>query len=265
MAVERLQKVIARAGIASRRQSESLITSGRVRVNGRIVTELGTQVDSRRDKVEVDGRRIVAEKPATYVFHKPRGVVSTLSDPEGRPCLDETVKKLPEAVHPIGRLDYHTSGVLLLTNDGELTEALLRPSTKVPKVYVAKLQGNVDVAELDKLRNGVTLDDGYVTKPAKVFVERSEPNATWINITLHEGKNRQIHRMGEAIGRRVMRLVRLSFADLTAEGLRPGELRPLKKIELDKLMDRYVIPHRHRKAKRAKAAQQPPGPSRGPR
>ncbi len=246
MAAERLQKVIARAGIASRRQSETLITSGRVRVNGRIVTELGAQVDPRRDKVEVDGRRIVAEKPAYYVFHKPRGLVSTLHDPEGRPCLDEVVKKLPEAVHPVGRLDYHTSGVLLLTNDGELTEALLRPTTKVPKVYVAKLHGNVDVAELDKLR--------YVTKAAKVFVERSEPNATWVNLTLHEGKNRQIHRMGEAIGRRVMRLVRLSFADLTADGLRPGELRPLKKTEVDKLMDRYVIPHRHRKAKRAKAA-----------
>ncbi|MCB9615710.1 MAG: rRNA pseudouridine synthase [Sandaracinus sp.] len=251
MALERLQKVIARAGIASRRQSEELITSGRVRVNGRIVTELGTQVDGRRDKVEVDGRRIVAEKPAYYVYHKPRLVVSTLHDPEGRPCLDEVVKKLPEQVHAVGRLDFHTSGVLLLTNDGELTEALLRPTTKVPKVYVAKLQGNVDVPELDRLRNGVTLDDGYVTKPAKVYVERSEPNATWVNITLHEGKNRQIHRMGEALGRRVMRLVRLSFADLTAEGLRPGMLRPLKKTEVDKLMDRYVIPHRRRKAKRA--------------
>jgi 23S rRNA pseudouridine2605 synthase len=258
MAAERLQKVIARAGIASRRQSETLITSGRVRVNGRIVTELGTQVDPRRDKVEVDGRRIVAEKPAYYVFHKPRGMVSTLHDPESRPCLDEVTKRLPEAVHAVGRLDYHTSGVLLLTNDGELTEALLRPTTKVPKVYVAKLHGNVDVPELELLRNGVTLDDGYVTKPAKVYVERSEATATWINITLFEGKNRQIHRMGEALGRRVMRLVRVSFADLTAEGLRPGELRALKKTEVDKLMDRYVIPHRHRKAKRAAKAQQTP-------
>lgn len=258
MALERLQKVIARAGIASRRQAEELITAGRVRVNGRITTELGTQVDSRRDKVEVDGRRVVAEKPAYYVFHKPRGMVSTLSDPEGRPSLAEVVKRLPEAVHAIGRLDFNTSGVLLLTNDGALTEALLRPTTKVPKVYLAKVAGLVDVPALDALRKGVELDDGYVTRPAHLFVERTEDRNTWIQITLTEGKNRQIHRMGDAVGHRVMRLVRLSFAGITAEGLRPGQLRPMRKTDLEKLEERYLKPHRYRKATRAaKAAREP--------
>ena len=246
---ERLQKVMARAGVASRRGAEKLITAGRVRVNGKVVTELGTKV-SRSDKVEVDGRRIVAEKLVYYVAHKPRAMVSTLDDPEDRETVAQLCKRIDEAVHPVGRLDYHTSGVLLLTNDGELTEALLRPSSRVPKVYVAKVQGHIGVEELEKLRGGVQLDDGYVTKPAEVVVDRQEDTTTWLRITLHEGKNRQIHRMGEAIGHRVMRLIRRSFAGISTGGLRPGEVRPLKTKELERLQKSFVKPYQARKKAR---------------
>ncbi|MCA9530446.1 MAG: rRNA pseudouridine synthase [Myxococcales bacterium] len=248
MATERLQKVLAQAGLASRRGAEALITKGRVRVNGRIVKELGTKVDPHRDRVELDGRRVVAEKPAYYVIHKPRAVVSTLRDPEGRETLAEILRRAPERVHPVGRLDYHTSGVILATNDGELTDALLRPHAAVPKVYQVKMQGHLDVPELDALRNGVVLDDGYRTRPAEVFVTREEARATWVQITLSEGKNRQIRRMGDAIGHTVLRLVRSAFADVTSEGLRPGQMRPLTGKELERLKKRFVAPYRRERA-----------------
>jgi 23S rRNA pseudouridine2605 synthase len=244
MAQERLQKVLARAGIASRRAAEQLIADGRVRVNGRIIREMGVKVDAHRDKVEVNGRRVVSEKPAYYILHKPRRMVSTLSDPEGRETLKDLLKNVPERVHPIGRLDYHTSGALLLTNDGQMTEALLRPQKAVPKIYAVKVQGHLAIEELEHLRKGVVLDDGYQTKPAELFVLREEEDNTWLQITLTEGKNRQIHRMLEAIGHRVQRLARTSFADITTDGLRPGMLRPLKERELEKLKKRYLNPHR---------------------
>ncbi len=244
MAVERLQKVLARAGVASRRAAEQLIADGKVRVNGRIVTEMGIKVDGYRDKVEVNGRRIVAEKPAYYLLHKPRRVVATLHDPEGRETIADLVKRIPERVHPVGRLDYHTSGALLLTNDGQMTEALLRPKRAVPKIYVVKVHGHLAVEELDQLRNGVVLDDGYKTKPAELFILREEPDNTWLQITLTEGKNRQIHRMLEAIGHRVQRLARTSFAGVDTEGLRPGQVRRLTERELEKLKKNFLNPYR---------------------
>lgn len=255
MGTERLQKILAHAGIASRRAAETLIAEGRVRVNGRIVTELGTRADPHRDRVEVDGRRVVAQRPAYYVLHKPREMVTTLADPEGRESIGDLLKRIPERVYPVGRLDYHTSGVLLVTNDGELADALLSPRRAVPKVYAAKLKGHLDVPELDKLRNGVRLDDGYVTKKAEVFVLREETKNTWVQITLTEGKNRQIHRMAEAIGHPVQRLVRMSFAGLTAEGLRPGEWRPLTRGELDKLKKQYLTAARRQKTLDAEGAE----------
>jgi 23S rRNA pseudouridine2605 synthase len=248
MARERLQKILASAGVASRRAAEALIVDGKVRVNGRIVRELGVKADARNDKIEVDGKRVVADRPVYYVLNKPRDVVSTLSDPEGRKTIKDLVRGIPERVFPIGRLDYHTSGVLLLTNDGEMSEALLRPTKGVPKIYVAKVRGHLDIPELDRLRNGVKLDDGYTTKKAEVFVLREEKGTTWLQITLVEGKNRQIHRMCEAIGHRVMRLSRVSFADVTVEGLRPGESRPLTTKELERLKKRYLVPKRRTQA-----------------
>ena len=221
-----------------------MIKEGRVRVNGKVVTELGTKADNHKDKIEVDGKRLVREKHAYYLVHKPRAMVTTLVDPEGRAHLGQLLEKIPERVYPVGRLDYHTSGALIVTNDGDLTEALLHPREGVPKVYAAKLRGHLGVPELDKLRNGVRLDDGYRTKPAEVFVIREDKNNTWIQVTLKEGKNRQIHRMGDAIGRPVQRLARLSFAGLDTDGLRPGEFRPINKKELDKLRKLYLNPAR---------------------
>lgn len=241
---ERLQKILAHAGVASRRAAEVLITAGKVRVNGKVVSELGASADSRKDKIEVDGKRITIEKPIYLVLHKPRGVVSTLNDPEGRPSLGELVKNVGARVYPIGRLDFHTSGALMLTNDGELTDALLHPRREVPKIYVAKVRGMISIESLDKLRNGVVLDDGQKTKPADVFVLREEDRNTWIQITLYEGKNRQIHRMGDAIGHPILRLARMSFAGIASEGLRPGELRELSNDEVEKLKKNYLTPYR---------------------
>ncbi|MCZ6807201.1 MAG: pseudouridine synthase [Deltaproteobacteria bacterium] len=242
--MERLQKVLARAGIASRRASEDLIEAGRVRVNGRVVTELGTKVDPHKDRVEVDGKRVVAEKPVYYFVHKPREMVTTLDDPEGRATIGDILRRIPERVVPVGRLDYHTSGALLVTNDGDMVDALLRPRLSVPKVYAVKFQGHLDVKELDALRNGVTLDDGYRTQKAELFVLREEQNHTWAQITLTEGKNRQIHRMGDAIRHRVMRLARQSFAGISIDGLRPGEYRELTRDELNQLKKKYLSPYR---------------------
>ncbi len=241
---ERLQKVLARAGVASRRASEELILAGRVRVNGRVVTELGTKVDPHKDRVEVDGKRLVAEKPVYYLINKPREMVTTLDDPEGRATIGDLLRRIPERVVPVGRLDYHTSGALLCTNDGDMVDALLRPQSGVPKVYAVKFQGHLDVPDLDALRKGVILDDGYKTRPAELFVLREERNTTWVQITLTEGKNRQIHRMGDAIGHRVMRLSRQSFAGLSIDGLRPGEYRELNRDELQQLKKTYLNPYR---------------------
>ncbi len=243
MAKERLQKILAQAGVSSRRHAEQLIVLGKVRVNGRIVTELGVQADAHEDRIEVNGKRVVAEQPVYFLLNKPKGVVSTLDDPEGRPHLGELLKNsISERVYPVGRLDFHTSGVLLITNDGAMTEALLHPKKDVPKTYVAKFGGHLEDIELQTLRNGVVLDDGETTRPCDLFVIREEEKCTWLEITLKEGRNRQIHRMAEALGKVVLRLSRISFAGLTAEALRPGMVRPLSDAELDKLKRDYLNP-----------------------
>ncbi len=240
VAVERLQKILARAGVASRRAAELLVTGGHVRVNGRIVTELGSKADAKRDRVEVDGRRVVTERHVYVVLHKPRGVVTTLSDPEGRETIAGMLADVPGRVYPVGRLDFHTSGALLVTNDGALTQALLHPARNVPKTYVVKLQGHVAEEAMAKLAKGVALDDGYVTAPAVVTLLREEPTSTWLEVTIHEGKNRQIHRMAEAVGHRVMRLARMSFAGISSEGLAPGRWRELDEKEVAELKKKYM-------------------------
>jgi 23S rRNA pseudouridine2605 synthase len=253
MTQERLQKILARAGVGSRRAAERLIADGRVRVNGRIVKELGTKADTLRDRVELDGKRVVAEHPVYYLLHKPREVVATLADPEGRESVADLMKRVPERVFPVGRLDYHTSGALLMTNDGEMAQALLHPRKLVPKVYVAKLKGALSLAHLQALREGVVLDGGEKTRKAEVLVEREEHGNTWLQITITEGKNRQIHRMAEAIGRRVMRLFRLTFAELSVDGLRPGQHRPLTDGELAKLKRDYLSKSKRDKLEQARA------------
>ncbi len=262
MSIERLQKVIARAGVSSRRAAEALITGGRVRVNGRVVTELGTKVDTARDEVVVDGKRLLAESLVYLVMHKPRLVVSTLSDPEGRPTVKDLLKGVRARVVPVGRLDFHTSGVLLFTNDGELTHGLLHPKKAVPKTYVVKVTGEMTEADLKKWKTGVMLEDG-VTRPAEVTLLRHEAGKTWLEVTLFEGRNQQIRRMGEATGFPVMRLARQSFAGVTIEGLKPGAVRPLTVDELTSMRDHWGVPRRVRRAAGLDAARPFAGKDRG--
>ncbi|HEY1697528.1 MAG TPA: pseudouridine synthase [Polyangiaceae bacterium] len=243
MPVERLQKVLARAGVASRRAAEAIITSGRVRVDGRVVTELGTKVDPRGSKVELDGKVLLAESLVYVALHKPRGVVSTMSDPEGRPCVKALLAPAQGRVYPVGRLDFATSGVLLATNDGDFAEALMHPRKKVPKTYVVKVQGEMKPADLDKWRRGVDLEDGK-TQPAKCKMLRYEGDKTWFELTITEGRNQQVRRMGEATGFRVMRLARIAFAGVSSEGLRPGDWRYLTVDELQTLKKEWGVPRR---------------------
>jgi 23S rRNA pseudouridine2605 synthase len=245
MSAERLQKFLARAGIASRRRAEELIAAGRVRVGGRIVTELGTKVDARKDRVDVDGKRVVADEPLYLVLHKPRGVMCTLSDPEGRKTVADLVRNVGARVVPVGRLDFQTSGVLLFTNDGDFAAGLSHPSKGVEKVYVVKVQGNLNETLLDRFRQSIVID-GRPTVPAQVKKLRQENGKTWVEITLKEGRNRQVRRLGEAAGFIVMRLVRSAYAGITAEGLRPGEWRPLTLDELKDLKQAYGVPRRVR-------------------
>jgi 23S rRNA pseudouridine2605 synthase len=261
MATDRLQKILARAGIASRRASEQLIVGGRVRVNGRVVTELGAKADPRRDRIEVDGSRIVAEAPIYLVLHKPRGVVSTMSDPEGRVSVKDFLKDAGGRVYPVGRLDYATSGVLLATNDGDFADGLLHPSREVPKVYVAKVAGVMRDGDLEAWRKGVRLEDG-MTLPARVKLLRHEGDKTWIELMIREGRNQQIRRMGEATGFRVMRLARTAFAGVTSEGLRPGTWRPLTAEELAALKKEFGVPKRLPHVDVAHVSQAPRGPAR---
>jgi 23S rRNA pseudouridine2605 synthase len=239
----RLQKVLAGAGVSSRRASELLISAGRVRVDGRIVTELGTKVDPRSSRIEVDGRRIAREAPVYVLLHKPRGTVSTMHDPQGRPSVRELLADVPARVYPVGRLDFNTSGVLLATNDGEFAAALIHPRRAVPKAYVVKVQGVMQPKDLDVWRHGVLLEDGK-TRPAKARLLRLEADKTWIEVTLTEGRNRQLRRMGDATGFRVMRLARTAFAGVRCEGLRPGQWRYLLADELATLKKEYGVPRR---------------------
>jgi 23S rRNA pseudouridine2605 synthase len=237
----RLQKVLAGAGVASRRAAEGLITAGRVRVDGRVVTELGTKVDPRASRIEVDGTRIVRQPHVYVVLHKPRGVVSTMSDPEGRATVRDLLATVPGRAFPVGRLDFNTSGVLLATNDGDFSEGLLHPRKAVPKTYVVKVNGEMKPKDVDAWRHGVRIG-GRSTLPAKAKVLRYESGKTWLEITITEGQNQQIRRMGEATGFRVMRLARLAFAGITSEGLRPGDWRYLTKDELRDLKTDYGVP-----------------------
>lgn len=261
MAQERLQKILARAGIASRRHAEELIVNGRVRVNGRVITELGSRADPDKDKVEVDGKRIVAERPVYLLLHKPRGVVSTMSDPQGRPTVRDLIKDVPARVFPIGRLDYHTSGALVLTNDGDFADGLLHPRRDVPKTYVVKVSGRMKEEQLVTWAQGVELEDGK-TRPAEVRFLRYEGDKTWFEITIYEGRNQQIRRMGEATGFRVMRLARIAFADISTEGLPPGMWRELTKDDLKALRERWGVP---KKVPRSSGAARPAGQTRSPR
>ncbi|MEY2932917.1 MAG: hypothetical protein RL033_3666 [Pseudomonadota bacterium] len=228
---QRVQKVLARAGLGSRRQAEALIAAGRVRVGGKRVDRQGVSVDPRREDVSVDGKRISAE-PLTYLlFHKPREVMCTMQDPLGRRSVVDFLRGAGARVVPVGRLDYQTGGVLLLTNDGEFAREMLHPSSGVTKEYLLKVKGPVDAPGLQRLRERIDIG-GKWTKPARVERMRADDANSWLLVSLQEGKNRQVRRLAENAGYRVMRLTRTRFAGLTTEGLRPGQWRELTASEL---------------------------------
>ena len=232
----RLQVVLARAGIASRRKSEELITSRRVTVNGKVVSKLGTRVNPNKDHVQVDGKPI-AKAPSTMLYillNKPKGVLTAVEDDRGRPVVRDLLRGIKERVYPVGRLDWNTEGVLLLTNDGDLTHKLMHPSYEVPRVYRVKVRGIPDTKTLIRLRRGIMLDDGR-SPPA--LIKRLEDTGTnsWLEITVREGRNRLIRRMCQAVGHPVNKLERTSFGGLKTHGLKPGQWRYLLKTELTRL------------------------------
>lgn len=232
MAEARLQVLLSKAGVASRRGAEKLIAEGRVTVNGEIVTEMGRRADPDKDVVLVDGEVLgPAQEPVTIALHKPVEVVTTLDDPEGRETVADLVADEPFRFVPVGRLDYYTEGVLLLSTDGALTNRLLHPKYHVPKVYLVKVRGQLDKVALDKLRDGVTLEDGP-TKPAVVEVVEASSRHTWLEIVVTEGRNRLVRRMCDAVGHTALRVVRTEMGTIRLEGLRPGQYRYLTPAEV---------------------------------
>ena len=240
----RLQRYLAAAGVAARRKCEELITAGRVQVNGKVARVLGTKIDPDRDQVTVDGEAVVALDTFYVLFNKPKACITAVTDDRGRPTVMDYLPNLPVPVKPVGRLDFYSEGVLLLTNDGELAARLLAPASHVPKTYHVKIHGQLTPKDLQLLREGVQLDDGTTTLPAEIETLPGESKHTWLAITIHEGKHRQIHRMIEALGQRVDKLQRVAFANLTFHGLRVGDARELTQQELNDLRDMVGLDHK---------------------
>lgn len=233
----RLQKVLAAAGLASRRACEILISEGRVEVNGRVVTEQGVRVNPERDVVRVDGSRIPPPRRHVYlVLNKPRGVVSTMDDPEGRPTLLDYLGSRKERLFHVGRLDTDTDGLLILTNDGDFAHKLAHPSYEVPKTYLAEVSGVVGNATLKRLRDGLTLEDGPVRFSSVKLVSTASERSL-LTITLHEGRNRIVRRTMEAVGHPVRRLSRTGIGPVRLGNLKSGQLRDLTREELGGLLD----------------------------
>jgi 23S rRNA pseudouridine2605 synthase len=230
MPQERLQKIMAQAGIASRRASEEIIAAGRVMLNGTVVTEQGTKADPEKDEITVDGKPLrQPQKLRYFLLNKPLGYVTTVSDPEGRATVMELMKNCPERVYPVGRLDYNSEGLLLMTNDGALAQMLMKAGSHFPKTYQVKISGKPKDAAIAKLRNGVMieLEDGrkVKTSPAKIRLLKDVENP-WYEITLIEGRNRQIRRMFQSVGHLVEKIKRTQFGPLTLD-VAPGEFRLL--------------------------------------
>ena len=238
MALERLQKIMAASGIASRRKAEEIIAAGRVTLNGRVVTEQGTKADSERDEICVDGKPLKkAERLVYYMLNKPKGYVTTVHDPEGRPTVMELLPKRGERVYPVGRLDYASEGLLLMTNDGELAAKLMKAGSHVPKTYRVKVSGKPEEQVIAKLRAGVSiaLEDGrrVKTSPAKLRLVEDGANP-WYEVVLTEGRNRQIRRMFEEVGHHVEKIKRMQLGPLMLD-VGSGRVRELKAGEVEKL------------------------------
>jgi 23S rRNA pseudouridine2605 synthase len=234
--MERLQKILSRAGVASRREAERWIQEGRVTVNGAMVTKLGSQAEMGKDKIKVDGK-LIARPTLTYLlFHKPAGIITSLHDPEGRPHLGEWLETLGKKgrLFPVGRLDFNSSGLLLLTNDGELAQKLTHPRYGVSKVYRVKVHARPSERELERLRKGIRLEDGW-TAPARARIVEVLKKKVWIELELREGRKREVRRMFEALGYFVEKLERIRMGPLRLGALAPGEYRPLLPQEISAL------------------------------
>ena len=234
----RLQKYLAMSGVASRRASEKLIAEGHVSVNDQVITEMGVQVDETKDRVAVDGKAVWIEEEKHYIaYNKPMGEITSASDPEGRMTVMDKFKDYPVRLFPVGRLDYDSDGLLLLTNDGELMQHLLHPSHEVPKQYLVKVSNHVSEENLRRLAAGVQLDDGRMTSPANVRLVRYESFDTVVLVTIHEGRNRQVRRMFDAVGHQVVALRRVGFGPIYLNDLPLGQWRHLTDIEVRKLKE----------------------------
>jgi 23S rRNA pseudouridine2605 synthase len=248
--LERLQKILSRAGVASRRAGERLILEGRVTVNGEPVRELGSKADVEKDDIRVDGTRVKPPKQLAYLLlNKPKGVVTTRRDPEGRTTVMDLLPNIA-GLFPVGRLDVTTEGLLLLTNDGAFAQRVAHPRYEVPRVYEAKVRGLPDAPTLARLRGGVRVE-GELMAVDRVRVLEADKNA-WLEITLHEGKNREVKRLLDAVGHPVSKLRRVSIGPLTARGLKPGEFRALSPREIQQL----TAPREGRQAPAARDARE---------
>ena len=231
---KRIQKILSEMGIASRRHAEEMIREGRITVNGRVAA-IGMKADRARDHIKVDGKLIAWTEPRVYIiFHKPKSVVTTLRDPEGRKTVKDFLKGVKYRVFPAGRLDYDSEGLLVLTNDGDFAQALLHPSRKIPKTYLVKVKGVLGDREIASLRKGMKLDDG-MTAPASVRKIRKTENNSWIEVTIHEGRKRQIRRMVEAAGHLVLRLKRIRIDGIELGDMKPGQYRYLTAEEIERI------------------------------
>ena len=241
--LERLQKYLANQGIASRRKAEEYILQGKVKVNGKIVLELGTKINPQRDKVEFEGKEVKKKEQKTYVLlNKPIDYVTTVKDQFHRNTVIDLVKGAGNNLLPVGRLDMYTSGALILTNDGNFIYHVTHPKHEVEKTYTVTLKGSVTQEEIETLKKGVVIDEEYVTKPAKVRILKieEEKNISRLEISIHEGKNRQVRKMCEAIGKKVLALHRSKIGEINVKDLKIGQWRYLTQEEVEKLM-KYPI------------------------
>lgn len=233
---ERLQKIIARSGIASRRKAEEMIREGRVSVNSVTVRELGSRADIGRDEIRVDGKLICAEETKIYLMlNKPRGYVTSLSDPQNRPLVIHLLPELGVRLFPVGRLDYDSEGLLLLTNDGQFAQHVQHPRYRISKTYRVKISGRLKAADFARLQKGLELEDGRFV-PDDVVLEEINPKTSWLTLKISEGRNRVIRRAFEQLGHEVLRLIRTAVADLQLGNLREGDYRLLKGWEIQRLL-----------------------------
>lgn len=235
MGPERIQKILARAGVASRREAERMVLEGRVMVNGEIVSQLGFKADPLKDHIRVDGKRILKPEPKiTLLLHKPKGYLSTVKDPAGRPTVMDLLKGVKWRVYPLGRLDFDAEGLLLMTNDGELAYKLSHPKFNIRRTYWAKVEGLLDQEALTRLKQGVRLEDGKAKAHSVRILRRTERHS-WVESVVTEGRNHLVKRMFLAIGHPVLKLKRVGFGPIRLGSLPPGQFRPLSDLEMERL------------------------------